>query len=118
VNLYLEVDGESKGYRQVKCESKTHELELLISNLMDPIGTVCIPVKYQSALLINFFFGCRSGFSKIINIGIQIKILVIYVLCSLVFLLPHHFFIFFLCKGTVPLKVGVMMPWDDSLGCN
>jgi hypothetical protein len=38
VNLYLEVDGESKGYRQVKCESKTHELELLISNLMDPIG--------------------------------------------------------------------------------
>ena len=38
VNLYLEVDGESKGYRQVKCESKAHELELLVSNLMDPIG--------------------------------------------------------------------------------
>jgi hypothetical protein len=38
VNLYLEVDGESKGYRQVKCESKTHELELLVSNLMDPVG--------------------------------------------------------------------------------
>ena len=32
------MDGESKGYRQVKCESKTHELELLVSNLMDPIG--------------------------------------------------------------------------------
>jgi hypothetical protein len=43
------VDGESKGYRQVKCESKTHELELLISNLMDPIGkTNIVPGNFTN----------------------------------------------------------------------
>jgi hypothetical protein len=54
VNLYLEVDGESKGYRQVKCESKTYELELLISNLMDPIGKTNI-------VSTNFYFVILAG---------------------------------------------------------
>ena len=38
MSLYLEVDGEPKGFRQVKCEAKQHELEILLSSLLDPIG--------------------------------------------------------------------------------
>ena len=41
VNVYLEVDGESKGFRQLKCESKTHELDSLLSTLCDPMEFLC-----------------------------------------------------------------------------
>ena len=41
VNLYLEIDGEAKGFRQLKCESKTHELDSLLSTLCDPMEFLC-----------------------------------------------------------------------------
>ena len=41
VNLYLEIDGESKGFRQLKCESKTHELDSLLATLCDPMEFLC-----------------------------------------------------------------------------
>jgi len=41
VNLYLEIDGESKGFRQLKCESKTHELDSLLASLCDPMEFLC-----------------------------------------------------------------------------
>ena len=41
VNLYLEVDGESKGFRQLKCESRTHELDSLLTSLCDPMEFLC-----------------------------------------------------------------------------
>ena len=42
VNVYLELDGESKGFRQLKCEAKQHEMELILSSVLDPIGTSTI----------------------------------------------------------------------------
>ena len=41
VNLYLEIDGESKGFRQLKCESRTHELDSLLATLCDPMEFLC-----------------------------------------------------------------------------
>ena len=41
VSLYLEIDGESKGFRQLKCESKTHELDSLLGGLCDPLEFLC-----------------------------------------------------------------------------
>jgi hypothetical protein len=41
VSLHLEIDGESKGFRQLKCESRTHELDSLLSGLTDPLEFLC-----------------------------------------------------------------------------
>ena len=41
VSLHLEVDGESKGFRQVKCESKTQELDSLLGTACDPLEFLC-----------------------------------------------------------------------------
>ena len=41
VSLYLEVDGESKGFRQLKCESKTQELNSLVDSVCDPMEFLC-----------------------------------------------------------------------------
>ena len=40
-HLYLEIDGESKGFQELKCESKTHELESLLASLCDPMEFLC-----------------------------------------------------------------------------
>ena len=41
VQLYLEVDGESRGFRQLKCESRTHELDSLLQSVCDPLEFLC-----------------------------------------------------------------------------
>ena len=41
VSLFLEIDGESKGFRQLKCESKTHELDTLLTGVCDPLEFLC-----------------------------------------------------------------------------
>ena len=40
-HLYLEIDVESKGFRELKCESKTHELQSLLASLCDPMEFLC-----------------------------------------------------------------------------
>ena len=38
VNVYLEIDGDEKGFRQLKCEARQHELEQLLATQLCPIG--------------------------------------------------------------------------------
>ena len=41
MNVYLEIDGNEKGFRQLKCEARQHEMEQLLATQLCPIG------KYQ-----------------------------------------------------------------------
>ena len=41
VSLHLELDGESRGFRQLKCESRGHELDSLLQTALDPMEFLC-----------------------------------------------------------------------------
>ena len=41
VSLHLELDGESRGFRQLKCESRAHELDSLLQTALDPMEFLC-----------------------------------------------------------------------------